>query len=74
MSREPIRDFSGKIIGFVESDDKGNQIVRAFSGRIIAKYDAQFNCTREFSGRIISRGNTAVGQLYNPQMNPEYHA
>lgn len=72
MNWEPVREFSGRIIGWIETDSHGNQIIRAFSGLIIARYDKDLDVTREFSGRIISKGNTAVGQLYNPTINPEY--
>ena len=72
MNWEPVREFSGRIIGWIETDNHGNQIIRAFSGLIIARYDKDLNVTREFSGRIISKGNTAIGQLYNPAINPEY--
>lgn len=70
--KEPVRDFYGRVVGWVETDNEGNQIIRAFSGRIIAKYDKRFDVTREFSGRVISKGNTAIGQLYNPSINTEY--
>lgn len=70
--KEPVREFSGKIIGWVETENDGSQIVRAFSGKIIAKYDARFNVTREFSGKVLTQGNTAVGQLFNPSINTEY--
>lgn len=69
MEKEAIREFSGKIIGWVETDNNGNQLVRNFIGNIIAKYDSNMNVTRDFLGNIISRGNTAVGQLYNPNYN-----
>lgn len=72
MNKEPVREFSGKIIGWIETDNQGNQIIRAFSGRMIAKYDKQSDVTRDFYGKIISKGNTAVGQLYNPSINPDY--
>lgn len=64
MSKEAIREFSGKIIGWVETDSEGNQIVRNFPGQIVARYDARNNVTRNFTGLIISKGNTAIGQLY----------
>ena len=72
ISRDPVREFSGKIIGWVETDDKGNQDVRTFTGLIIARYDAEFNVTRDFYGKILTRGNTAVGQLFNPSVNTSY--
>lgn len=62
INKEPIRQFSGKIIGFYETDNKGNIQVREFSGMILGWYDAQHNVTREFSGMIIGKGNM-VGVL-----------
>lgn len=65
MQRETIREFSGKILGYVETDLKGNQVVKDFYGYIVAKYDKDANMTRDFYGRVIGYGNLAVGQLYN---------
>lgn len=64
MQRETIREFSGKILGYVETDSKGNQVVKDFYGYIVAKYDKNSNMTRDFYGRVIGYGNLAVGQLY----------
>lgn len=72
ISKEPIREFSGRILGWVETDKEGNQEVREFYGSIIARYDSKINVTRDFYGKILSQGNTAVGQLYNPSVNPFY--
>lgn len=72
ISKDPVREFNGKIIGWVESDLDGNQQVRNFIGTIIAKYDVNLNVTRDFYGKILTRGNTAVGQLFNPTVNPDY--
>ncbi len=43
-----IRDFTGKIIGFIETDTLGNKIVRDFYGRIVGKYDKKTDTTRDF--------------------------
>ncbi len=67
VSKDAIRDFYGRILGFVETDREGNQQVRAFSGIILGFYDKKNNCTRDFYGKIISKGNTAVGLLYKDQ-------
>ena len=64
VSKDAIREFSGKIIGWVETDSSGNKQVRDFSGRILGTYDKRFDVTREFSGRIISQGDTSIGLLY----------
>lgn len=59
ISKEPIRQFTGKIIGWYETDNRGNIQVREFTGTILGWYDAQHNVTREFSGMIIGKGNLA---------------
>ena len=64
INKEPVRDFYGKILGFVETDRDGNQQVRAFSGKILGFYDKKLNVTRDFYGKILSRGNTSMGLLY----------
>ncbi len=55
--KEALRDFSGTIIGWLEEDSNGNQTLRDFPGRILGTYDKNSNTTREFSGRVIGRGN-----------------
>ena len=64
INKVPIREFSGKIIGFLESDAKGNQQVRDFSLKILGFYDKTNDVTRDFYGKIITRGNTVIGLLY----------
>ena len=67
VSKESIRDFSGKIIGFLETDKDGNQQVRDFYGRLLGFYDKATNLTRDFYGRPKTRGNTVLGFLYDKQ-------
>lgn len=55
--RQIIRDFSGRIIGKIETDQKGDKIVRDFYGRIIGRYDSKNNVTKDFHGRIVARGD-----------------
>ena len=64
ISKEPVREFNGKIMGFIETDRDGNQQVRAFYGRILGTFDKKMNVTRDFYGRILTRGNTVLGLLY----------
>lgn len=56
-SKEPIREFGGRIIGWLESDGSGKQQIRDFGGRILGSYDPHENVTREFGGRIVGQGN-----------------
>lgn len=64
VNKEPIRSFNGRILGWVETDEKGNQTVSSFNGVVLGKYDKVNDCTRDFSGRVITKGNTAVGLIY----------
>ena len=52
-----IRDFSGKIMGKIETDSAGNKIVRDFYGHILGRYDKRNDVTRDFYGRIIAKGD-----------------
>ncbi len=62
--KETIRDFGGRILGYVETDANGNKTVRDFYNRILGYYDAKLNVTRDFYNRIIARGDAAVGLIY----------
>ena len=64
ISKEPVREFNGKIMGFIETDRDGNQQVRDFYGRILGTYDKKMNVTRDLYGRILTRGNTVLGLIY----------
>lgn len=64
MEKEYIRDFYGRILGYIETDDKGNQLVRDFYGKILGKYDKATNTTRDFYGKILARGNQAASLIY----------
>lgn len=58
MSKTTIlKDFSGRIIGFVETDIKGNKTIRDFYRRIKGYYDAEQDVTRDFYKKIIARGD-----------------
>ena len=59
-SRETIRDWTGEIIGFIDTDNEGNKTVRDFYGRITGRYDKRFNVTRDFYGRIVAQGDQSA--------------
>lgn len=65
MKTETIRNFSGAIIGRIETDDRGNKTVRNFYGTILGRYDAVRDVTTEFSGRIIAHGDASAMLLNN---------
>lgn len=63
-TKSPIREFSGRIIGWLEEDKDGNQQLRDFYGRILGTYEKKRNQTRDFYGRILGQGNTLSMLLY----------
>ena len=64
MNRMTVKDFSGKIIGYIDMDDKGNKVVRKFNLMIVCRYDAKLDVTKDFQNRVIARGDMS-GSLLN---------
>lgn len=64
MFGEPVRDWTGRVLGFVETDKNGNQTVRNFGGKVLAYYNKQRDWTTDFAGKVLSRGNTAISYIY----------
>lgn len=57
MTEETLRDFYGKIIGYIETAPNGNKTLRNFYRQILGRYDKSSNTTRDFYGRIVARGD-----------------
>lgn len=64
VSKEPIKNFYGQIIGWIETDKNGNQMVKNYYGVVLGTYDKKSNLTKDFYGRIIAKGNSLAGLLY----------
>lgn len=56
-TREQVKDFYGKILGTIETDEKGNKIAKDFYGKILGKYRKNENKTFDFYGKILSKGD-----------------
>ena len=64
MSKKTVRDPYGKILGTLE--DTGDRIVaRDFYGVILGSYRKNDDTTRDFYGRIITKGNAVIGLIMN---------
>ena len=59
VSKTPVKELSGKIIGFIDLETNGDKVVRDFYGRILGRYDKRLDVTRDFYGRIVARGDHA---------------
>ena len=55
--RNEIRDFSGRIIGYVEELSNGDKRVSDFYNRVLGYYRKKDNTTRDFYNRIVARGD-----------------
>lgn len=60
-----IKEFSGKIIGIIETDEEGNQTARDFDSRaIVGWYVKKYDHTTDFMHRIVAKGNAVVNLIY----------
>ena len=62
MEEQVIRDFSGKILGRIQTQPNGDKVVRDFYGKILGYYRKEYNHTTDFYGKVIARGD-ASGSL-----------
>ena len=69
VSKTPVRDFYGKILGYIEIDGTtGIHTIRNFYMKILGRYDPKDNKTRDFFGRVIGEGDLS-GMLINMDQN-----
>lgn len=55
---ETLKDFYGRIIGFVETDSvTGNKVGKDFYHRVVGFYDKKLNITKDFYHRIVGQGD-----------------
>ena len=64
IQRDKIKDWTGKIIGFIDTDTvTGNKIIRDFYGNIKGKYNKRLNITQDFYGRTVAKGDQSAMML-----------
>lgn len=64
IQRDKIKDWTGKIIGFIDTDTvTGNKVIRDFYGKIQGKYNKKLNITQDFYGRTVARGDQSAMML-----------
>ena len=64
VTKECIRDRSGRILGWIETDHLGNKLVRDFMGHTKGRYKKVGNVTLDFYGKIVSYGDVTASLLY----------
>ena len=64
MQREHIKDWTGKIIGTVETENNGDKVIKDFYGRIKGTYAKKLDMTKDFYGRPVGKGDQLISLLY----------
>lgn len=59
MNQVSVRDYTGRIIGYLESGPSGSVDAHDNDGRLIGRYDAGTDSTEDTEGRIVMKGNKA---------------
>ena len=54
---QPIRDRAGNIVGTIEQQPNGDQVLRDTNNRVRGYYDAKGDFTRVAEQRIVAKGN-----------------
>ena len=54
---EPIKDRAGNVIGSIETDAKGDQVLRNAQNEVRGYYDATGDVTRDADKNIVAKGN-----------------
>ena len=57
QNEETIREFSGKVIGYIETKPNGDKIGYDFYLRIVGYYEKNSNLTKDFYRRVVGRGD-----------------
>lgn len=71
MGRETIKNWSGQILAYLDTDNEGEQTLRDYGGKILGYYKPRQNVTQTYSGTILSYGNTLSMLIKNPNMKQE---
>lgn len=64
VKKSAIKNFAGKILGYISEDKNGNQRCTTFAGKILGYYDSSRDVTLTYAGKLVARGNSVVSFLY----------
>ena len=57
MQTVTLKDYSGKVLGYIEVENNGNKTVKNFYKQVLGYYDADRNVTLNFYKQIVARGD-----------------
>lgn len=65
MQRITLKDWRGKMIGFVDVEPNGDKMLRDFRLRILGYYNAKLDVTQDYYRRTVARGDVLTTLLNN---------
>lgn len=57
MNRITVKDSRGIVIGFIETSERGDKIVRDSLGKYLGRYESITNSTLDSLGRQLYKGD-----------------
>ena len=54
---EPIRDRAGIVVGSIETEANGDQVLRNAQNEVRGYYDSKADVTRDADKNIVAKGN-----------------
>ena len=60
---ERITDNYGRCLGTIETDGRGDKVVKDFYGKILGRYERSSNVTKDVYGKILYHGDMAAALL-----------
>lgn len=65
MNKTPVKDFNGRILGWIVTESDGRQKAMDFTGKLLGTYYPDRNTTNDFYGRVLYRGNMIASLISN---------
>ena len=61
--REPLKDWTGKVIGYVDTDARGNKTLFDWTHKKLGTYDKSLDITKDWYGRKVGQGDILLTLL-----------
>lgn len=59
----PLKDFRGRIRGYIDTKPNGDKWVYSWEGRLLGKYLKNVDQTRDWYGHVIAKGDAAASLI-----------
>lgn len=63
MKEQTIKDYYGKILGYIRTETNGDKTAFDFYRRKLGSWDKKKDITKDWTGRIISKGDSLASLI-----------